>query len=52
VATNQYRPQLLSRIGQLDLNRLTQNVAADLALAKEWQPGINAAGSRSSLRAR
>jgi hypothetical protein len=39
VATRQYRPQLLTRIGELDLNRLTQNVAADIALAREWKPG-------------
>ena len=39
VATSQYRPQLLTRIGYVDLNALTDNVAADIALAKEWQPG-------------
>jgi hypothetical protein len=39
VATSQYRPQLLTRIGELDLDRLTQNVAADIALAREWKPG-------------
>jgi hypothetical protein len=37
VATRQYRPQLLTRIGNLDLNALTANVAEDIAIAREWK---------------
>jgi hypothetical protein len=39
VATHQYRPQLLNRVGYTDLNELIANVAADITLAKQWQPG-------------
>jgi len=37
VATRQYRPQLLTRIGNLDLNALTAQVAADITIAREWK---------------
>jgi hypothetical protein len=36
VATAQYRPQLLTRIGYLDLNALTLSAAADVDIAKAW----------------
>ncbi|HWH69081.1 MAG TPA: hypothetical protein VNT26_06835, partial [Candidatus Sulfotelmatobacter sp.] len=39
VATSQYRPQLLNRIGYVDLNALIAQVEADVDLAKHWQPG-------------
>src|ERR1019366_2796958 len=39
IATSQYRPQLLTRVGYLDLNGLTENVAADITMAKEWKTG-------------
>ena len=35
-ATAQYRPQLLTRIGYVDLNTLTQDAAADVGIAKAW----------------
>jgi hypothetical protein len=35
VATRQYRPQLLTRSGYVDLNQLTEKVAEDIALAKK-----------------
>ncbi len=35
VATRQYRPQLLTRSGYVDLNQLTDKVAEDIALAKK-----------------
>ncbi len=38
VATAQYQPQLLTRIGYVDLNLLTEKAAADIALAQEWKP--------------
>jgi len=37
-ATSQYRPQLLTRIGQVDLIALTEKVAEDIAIAKQWKP--------------
>jgi hypothetical protein len=33
-ATLQYRPQLLTRVGYVDLNALTAQVERDIALAK------------------
>jgi Protein of unknown function (DUF4038)/Domain of unknown function (DUF5060) len=39
IATSQYRPQLLTRVGYLDLNGLAENAAADIVMAKVWQPG-------------
>jgi hypothetical protein len=50
VATSQYRPQLLTRVGYLDLNALTGNVAADIAMAKAWQPGTLEPGPASRQR--
>jgi hypothetical protein len=50
VATSQYRPQLLTRVGYLDLNALTENVAADIAMAKAWQPGSLEPGPASRQR--
>ncbi len=35
VATRQYRPQLLTRSGYVDLNQLTDKVAEDIAMAKK-----------------
>jgi len=37
VATSQYHPQLLGRIGYVDLNALTENVRHDIAIAKEME---------------
>ena len=39
VATGQYQPQKLGRVGAVDLNKLTPNVEADIALAKNWTKG-------------
>ena len=36
VAGSQYRPQLLTRIGYVDLNALTDKVQADVAIARQW----------------
>jgi hypothetical protein len=38
VATRQYRPQLLTRIGYVDLDVLTQKVEQDVNIAREWRP--------------
>ena len=38
VATRQYRPQLLTRIGYVDLNALTEQVRADVHMANQWKP--------------
>ncbi len=37
VATAQYRPQLLTRVGYVDLNALTAKVDADIDIAKTWK---------------
>ena len=36
-ASTQYKPQLLTRVGYVDLNALTAKVAQDVALADSWQ---------------
>ena len=36
-ATAQYKPQLLNRVGYVDLNALTANVAQDIAIAEAWK---------------
>jgi len=36
-ATRQYRPQLLTRIGWVDLDALTESVARDVEIAKTWK---------------
>ena len=38
VATRQYRPQMLTRIGYVDLNALTQKVQQDVDIARQWKP--------------
>jgi len=38
VATAQYRPQLLTRIGYVDLNALAEKVGEDVAMASRWKP--------------
>ncbi|MHB1037164.1 MAG: hypothetical protein ACYC35_21045 [Pirellulales bacterium] len=38
VATKQYRPQLLTRIGYVDLNALTEKVRQDVQIARDWKP--------------
>jgi hypothetical protein len=39
IATSQYKPQLLNRIGYVDLNDIARYVEADITMAKEWRPG-------------
>jgi hypothetical protein len=39
VATKQYHPQLLNRVGFVDLNALTSKVEEDAAIAANWKPG-------------
>lgn len=39
IARNQYKPQLLNRIGYVDLHEITSYVEKDIAIAKEWKPG-------------
>jgi len=39
IATRQYAPQILTRIGYCDLNALIANVQQDARTAKEWKPG-------------
>jgi hypothetical protein len=38
VASSQYKPQLLTRIGYVDLNALAKQVQADVAIAGQWKP--------------
>jgi hypothetical protein len=37
VATAQYRPQLLTRIGYVDINALTESVQRDIAIVREMK---------------
>jgi hypothetical protein len=37
-ATRQYRPQMLTRVGYVDLNALTRNVEQDVDIANGWKP--------------
>jgi hypothetical protein len=37
VATRQYKPQLLTRIGYVDLDALTAKVQQDVEIARDWQ---------------
>jgi hypothetical protein len=39
VAGRQYKPQLLNRVGYVDLKALTAKVEEDIAMARQWQPG-------------
>jgi hypothetical protein len=39
IATAQYKPQLLTRVGMVDLNALTAKVEADIAIARQWKRG-------------
>ncbi|MGQ9762029.1 MAG: hypothetical protein ACUVQH_08975 [Thermogutta sp.] len=38
-ARKQYKPQLLNRIGYVDLYEITSYVERDIVIAKEWKPG-------------
>jgi len=40
VATSQYKPQLLTRMGFVDLNQLTAKVAADIEQARAWESRV------------
>jgi hypothetical protein len=40
VATAQYRAQLLTRIGQMDLSALAEKVRGDVEIADGWKPGL------------
>jgi hypothetical protein len=39
VAARQYQPQLLNRVGHVDLREITAHVERDIALARDWRPG-------------
>jgi len=39
VASRQYKPQLLNRVGYVDLNQLTAKVEEDIEIARSWKPG-------------
>jgi len=39
IATGQYRPQRLGRVGNLDLVKLTIKVGEDIEIAKNWKTG-------------
>jgi len=38
LASRQYRPQLLTRLGRVDLRALEERVRGDVAIAREWKP--------------
>jgi len=48
VATRQYKPQLLNRVGYVDLKALTAKVEQDIEIAKSWKPGIIKTDARKS----
>jgi hypothetical protein len=39
IYSNQYKPQLLNRVGFVDIPKLTTNVEHDVEIARSWQPG-------------
>ena len=39
IAHSQYKPQLLNRIGFVNLHEIAGYVEKDIAIAKQWQPG-------------
>jgi len=39
VAGRQYKPQLLNRVGYVDLKQLIAKVEADIEIATDWKPG-------------
>ena len=36
MATRQYRPQMLTRVGHIDLNQMAAKVEEDIAIARDW----------------
>ena len=50
VATSQYKPQKLGRIGYVDFKRLTAKVEGDLAIAKDWRTGTLEGDGEGSAR--
>ena len=51
VATSQYKPQRLGRVGPLDLRRRTADVQEDIALAKNWKQGTVKTDGEAKVRA-
>jgi len=39
ITLSQYKPQLLNRIGYVDLHEITPYVEKDIAIAQQWKPG-------------
>ena len=39
IARSQYKPQLLNRIGYVDLHEITPKVEEDILIARQWKPG-------------
>jgi hypothetical protein len=39
IYSSQYKPQLLNRVGFIDIPKLTTNVEQDIVIARSWQPG-------------
>ncbi|MGB9690002.1 hypothetical protein [Thermogutta sp.] len=39
ITRSQYKPQLLNRIGYVDLNEVTAYVEQDIQIAQQWKPG-------------
>lgn len=50
VAGAQYRPQLLNRIGYVDLRKMTGRVEEDIEIARRWKPGDLASSKRERSR--
>jgi hypothetical protein len=39
IYSKQYKPQLLNRVGFIDIPAYLSKVQADIELARKWQPG-------------
>jgi len=46
IYSKQYRPQLLNRVGYVDIPALLEKTAADIAMAQAWKPGTIPDGPR------
>jgi hypothetical protein len=51
VATSQYKPQQLGRVGPLDLQGLIADVRADIVLAKDWKQGTVKSNGEAKVQA-
>jgi hypothetical protein len=48
--SKQYKPQLLNRVGYVDIPALVTKVEEDVRIAKEWKPGSLTIDPKSRMR--